>query len=106
MEPCQIVLNLLLPPDEPPPKAVHPGVRALHDPASCPVARHLTFGLDLFPTAPDMGGIPPRLQRPAELAKELREEDSLTFQYLDAGLPAVRPSCGARHEGGWAKIPI
>lgn len=31
-----MVLDLLLPPDEQPPKAVHPGVYAFHDPAPRP----------------------------------------------------------------------
>jgi hypothetical protein len=65
MEHGQIVRYFLLPPDEQPPKTVHPGVRAFDYPAAGPVARNLALRLPLLAATPDMSGIAPGCQRRA-----------------------------------------
>jgi hypothetical protein len=55
MEHRQVVLGLLLPTDQEPAKAVHPGVRALDDPAAGTIPRDLAFGLLLLATGTDVG---------------------------------------------------
>jgi hypothetical protein len=62
MEPRQIVLHLLLPPDEQPSEAVHLGVRALRHPAARLVARNLALGLPFFAAAPHVSGVAPVLE--------------------------------------------
>jgi hypothetical protein len=61
MQQREIVFHLLLPPDEQPPKAVHPGMRALHHPAARPVAWDVALGLHFFAAAPNVRGVAPRV---------------------------------------------
>src|SRR5437870_3808509 len=53
----QVVLDLLFPPDQQAPKAVHPRMRPFHDPAAGTVARNLSFGGGFFAARPHMGDI-------------------------------------------------
>jgi hypothetical protein len=62
MQQGEIVFTLLLPPDEQPSKAVHPGVRAFHHPAAGSVAGNLVLGLPFFTTVPNMSRIAPGFQ--------------------------------------------
>jgi hypothetical protein len=58
----KIVLHLLLPADEQPPKAVHPGVRTLDYPAARPVAWDVALGLHFFAAASNVSGVAPRVE--------------------------------------------
>src|SRR5918999_982384 len=62
MQQREIVFHLLLPPDEQPPTAVHPGMRALHRPAPRPVAQDLARGLHFFAAVPHVSRVAPGLE--------------------------------------------
>src|ERR671915_757083 len=59
MQHTQIVSYLLLPPHQQAAEAVHPGVGPFHHPAPRPIAWYRRFLLLLFPTATDVGCVPP-----------------------------------------------
>jgi len=54
MKHCQIVFDLLFPPDEEPPKAVQPRMRSFHDPTTRSVAQDSFLILRFFTTRTDM----------------------------------------------------
>src|ERR671918_717186 len=59
MQHTQIVSYLLLPPHQQAAEAVHPGVGPFHHPAPRPIAWYRRFLLLFFPTATDVGCVPP-----------------------------------------------
>src|SRR5262245_9839261 len=64
MQERQIVTHFLVPADEHAPEAIHPTMRALYYPPSCPETGLLLDRLGLFPPCPDVG-------REAEFGQQL-----------------------------------
>jgi hypothetical protein len=56
MQKRHIVPHVLVPTDQHTPEAIHPAVRALHNPPPCPEPGFLLQGVGLFPLRSDMGG--------------------------------------------------
>lgn len=97
MEHGQVVFGLFSPSDEQVPEAVEPRVGTLDDPAAGFLARF--FGLDFFPTRPNVDRVAQSGQRFAHL---LRVVARVQAQALRPALRPVGPAGGlgnGRHAG-------
>jgi hypothetical protein len=99
----EIVRHLLLPPDEPSPNAIPPGVRALYDPAAHPGAGDCPLRLLRFAAAPQVGGRAPLRQRLAPRCLVAPGVQAQVLRLRRGGLGALA------HEGlqgGLDPVPI
>ena len=92
----QVVLLILLPPDEQPSKAVHPGMRPLDHPAPRPIPGDVGPVLGLFAPRPNVRRIPPRLHQVAHLVVII---PFIQAQMLGIVLRGFRPPDGQRLQG-------